>query len=140
MLLSRPEVPEPSAAAREKALVLLGRRLGPSRVLSGRESCERFASDDSEAEGRGLLSLLAPIGLTLLPMALIALEPDLSTSVIVFLIFLSVMVVVRLKLRAVLALAGVALASLPILWFTLADYPMFESGHDTLVLRRDERR
>jgi glycolate dehydrogenase FAD-linked subunit len=52
MLASRPEVPEPSAAAREKARVLLGRRLGPSKLLTGAESCERFAHDESEAEGR----------------------------------------------------------------------------------------
>ena len=49
---SRPEIPEPSAAAREKALVLLGRRLGASKVLTGPESCERFVRDESEAEGR----------------------------------------------------------------------------------------
>src|SRR5688572_23750078 len=49
---SRPEIPEPSAAAREKALVLLGRRLGTSKVLTGPESCERFVRDESEAEGR----------------------------------------------------------------------------------------
>ena len=52
MLLLRPEVNEPSAAAREKAVQLLERRLGPSRVLTGRDACERFAGDESEAEGR----------------------------------------------------------------------------------------
>jgi glycolate oxidase len=52
MLALRPEVPEPSAAAREKARVLLGRRLGASKVLVGEESCERFIRDESEAEGR----------------------------------------------------------------------------------------
>lgn len=52
MLVALPELPEPSAAAREKALILLDRRLGPSKVLTGRESCERFGADESEAPGR----------------------------------------------------------------------------------------
>ncbi len=52
MLLLRPEVNEPSPAAREKALRLLEQRLGPSRVLTGPDACERFAGDESEAEGR----------------------------------------------------------------------------------------
>jgi glycolate oxidase len=52
MLSLRPEVPEPSQAARDRALVLLGQRLGPSKLLTAAESCERFAHDESEAEGR----------------------------------------------------------------------------------------
>ena len=52
MLLARPEVPEPSEAAREKALVLLERRLGPSKYVTAPEACERYASDDSEAAPR----------------------------------------------------------------------------------------
>jgi glycolate oxidase len=49
--LSRPDVPRPSAGARDKALRLLERDLGPSKVLTGEEACERFVSDESEAEG-----------------------------------------------------------------------------------------
>jgi glycolate oxidase len=52
MLLTRPEVQEPSAAARDKARLLLERALGPSKVLTERDSCERFAGDESEAEPR----------------------------------------------------------------------------------------
>jgi glycolate oxidase len=40
-----------SAAARERARILLSRALGPSKVLTDREACERFASDDSDAGG-----------------------------------------------------------------------------------------
>lgn len=50
MLKLRPDVAKPSEAAREKALRLLERRLGPSRYLAGREACERYARDESEAE------------------------------------------------------------------------------------------
>ncbi len=51
MLFTRPDVPRPSVAAREKAKTLLERRLGPSKVLTAAEACERFVKDESEAEG-----------------------------------------------------------------------------------------
>ncbi|MBE7484764.1 MAG: FAD-binding protein [Polyangiaceae bacterium] len=47
-----PELPEPSAAARDKALRLLERALGPSKLLTERDACAPFAADESEAEGR----------------------------------------------------------------------------------------
>jgi len=52
MLLSKPDVPEPSRAARDKARLLLERALGPSKVLTETTACERYALDESEAEGR----------------------------------------------------------------------------------------
>ncbi|HXK19929.1 MAG TPA: FAD-binding protein, partial [Polyangiaceae bacterium] len=51
VLLSRPDVPRPSQSARDKAKSLLDERLGPSKVLTGRDACERFTRDESEAEG-----------------------------------------------------------------------------------------
>lgn len=51
MQLSRPDVPRPSQSARDKAKSLLDERLGPSKVLTGRDACERFTRDESEAEG-----------------------------------------------------------------------------------------
>ncbi len=51
MLLSRPDVPRPSAAACDKARSLLERALGPSKVLTDHDACERFVRDDSEAIG-----------------------------------------------------------------------------------------
>jgi glycolate oxidase len=52
MLNFHPNVTQPSQAALERALLLLHRALGPSKVLSARESCEVYSHDDSEAEGR----------------------------------------------------------------------------------------
>jgi glycolate oxidase len=52
MLLHQPDIPQPSPAAREKACRLLERALGPSKLLTGRDACERFVRDESEAEGR----------------------------------------------------------------------------------------
>jgi glycolate oxidase len=51
MLLGRPDVPRPSAAAREKACSLLDRALGPSKVITGGDAREAYARDESEAEG-----------------------------------------------------------------------------------------
>ena len=51
MLLSRPDVPRPSAAARDKARLLLERALGPSKVITEHDACERFVRDESEAVG-----------------------------------------------------------------------------------------
>ena len=51
MLLSRPDVPRPSVAACDKARLLLERALGPSKVLTEHDACERFVRDESEAVG-----------------------------------------------------------------------------------------
>ena len=47
----RVDLPRSPPAARDKALRLLDKKLGPSKVLTSRDTCERFARDESEAEG-----------------------------------------------------------------------------------------
>jgi glycolate oxidase len=47
----RVDIPRTSASARDKARRLLDARLGPSKVLTTPDACERFARDESEAEG-----------------------------------------------------------------------------------------
>jgi glycolate oxidase len=47
-----PTLPEPSGAARDRALTLLSRRLGPSRLLVEPEACEGYATDDSDTGSR----------------------------------------------------------------------------------------
>ncbi len=44
-------LPPPSAAARDKALRLLERALGPSKVVTDPDACVAFVRDESEAEG-----------------------------------------------------------------------------------------
>ncbi|MCA9646762.1 MAG: FAD-binding protein [Polyangiaceae bacterium] len=51
MLSLKPDLPKPSPGRVERAKLELHRRLGASKVLDARESCERFANDESEAEG-----------------------------------------------------------------------------------------
>lgn len=52
MTSALPNLTEVSAAARERASVLLAQALGSSKVLVDREACERFANDDSDVPGR----------------------------------------------------------------------------------------
>ena len=51
MLLGRSDVPRPSPAACDKARTLLERALGPSKVMTDPDACERFVRDESEAIG-----------------------------------------------------------------------------------------
>jgi len=51
VLLLRPQLPQPSLAAREKAKILLERALGPSKVKTAPDDCVAFLRDESEAEG-----------------------------------------------------------------------------------------
>jgi len=51
MLPLRVDIPRVSAEARDKALRVLEARLGPSKILTSLEARERFARDESEAEG-----------------------------------------------------------------------------------------
>ncbi|HTA91962.1 MAG TPA: FAD-linked oxidase C-terminal domain-containing protein [Polyangiaceae bacterium] len=44
-------MPRPSAAASDKARLLLERALGPSKVLTDPDACERYLRDESEALG-----------------------------------------------------------------------------------------
>jgi len=51
MLLGRPDVPRPSASARERACILLEQALGPSKVIAAGDARDAFGRDESEAEG-----------------------------------------------------------------------------------------
>jgi len=51
VLLLRPQLPQPSLAAREKAKILLERALGPSKLKTDPDDCAAFLRDESEAEG-----------------------------------------------------------------------------------------
>jgi glycolate oxidase len=52
VLLRAPDVALPARAAVDRAKVELERRLGPSKVMTGVDACEPYASDDSDAAGR----------------------------------------------------------------------------------------
>jgi len=49
-VIHRPPFPRPSAAAIDKARLLLDRALGPSKVITSADACAAYSSDDSDQE------------------------------------------------------------------------------------------
>ena len=49
-MIRRPPFPRPSAAAVEKARILLDRALGPSKVITSADGCAAYAGDESDQE------------------------------------------------------------------------------------------
>lgn len=49
-MIRRPPFPRPSAAAVEKARILLDRALGPSKVITSADACAAYAGDESDQE------------------------------------------------------------------------------------------
>lgn len=66
--------------------------------------------------GRTIKDLVIPGILTIIPILLILKQPDLGTSLIITLIFISIMFMTRLKLRSIATLAIVSILLLPITW------------------------
>jgi len=83
----------------------------------------KYLHDDPVVEGRSLKHMAIPFLVVGLPVLLILRQPDLGTAMMFFLIFLSVMLLTKLKLRSVITLFLVAVLSLPITWsYLLKDY------------------
>ena len=83
----------------------------------------KFLHDDPVVEGRSLKHMAIPFLVVGLPVVLILRQPDLGTAMVVFLIFLSVMLLTKLKLRSIITLFLVAVLSLPLTWtYLLKDY------------------
>lgn len=80
-------------------------------------------NDDPRSDGRTLRNLIAPFALTLLPVTLILRQPDLGTAVLLLLIFGTVISLLRLQPKSVLALIAMVAAALPLGWlYGLKDY------------------
>jgi len=83
----------------------------------------KFLHDDPVVEGRSLKHMAIPFLVVGLPVLLILRQPDLGTSMLICLIFLSVMLLIKLKLRSIITLILVAILSLPMTWtYLLKDY------------------
>ncbi|MCA9669262.1 MAG: rod shape-determining protein RodA [Myxococcales bacterium] len=83
----------------------------------------KYLNDDPVVEGRKLKDIAIPFLVVGLPVGLVLKQPDLGTALIIFLIFLSVMMLTRLKLRSILMIVAVAALSLPLSWaYLLKDY------------------
>lgn len=64
-------------------------------------------------------SLLIPLGLTIVPVALIAKQPDLGTSMILIPIFCAIIFVAGIRFRYLVSLICIGLGSAPLFWMFL---------------------
>ena len=83
----------------------------------------KYYARDANPEGLHLRDLLAPLVATALPFALIRIQPDLGTAMVVFLIAASITIYVKIERKTLICLlAGGALA-IPLVWaFFLSGY------------------
>jgi rod shape determining protein RodA len=83
----------------------------------------KYLHDDPVTEGRKLKHMAIPLLLVAAPVALVMRQPDLGTAMLIFLLFISVMMLTKMKLRSIVTLAIVAVAALPVSWsYLLKDY------------------
>jgi len=83
----------------------------------------RYFSTQDVKPGNSLLDLISPFMLVIPPVALVMLQPDLGTALVVLFIFLTVVMFEGVKLRTFIALATATLLSAPLAWsFLFKDY------------------
>jgi len=83
----------------------------------------KYLHDDPVVEGRSLKHMAIPFLVVGVPMLLIMRQPDLGTAMLIFLLFMSVMLLIKLKLRSIITLLLIAVLALPISWsYLLKDY------------------
>lgn len=80
-----------------------------------------FAFNESK-KGYSIKGLIVPFLIILLPVLVIAKEPDLGTSLIVLFIGIVMIFIAGIKKRAMLILTGIVLVLAPLLWFRLKSY------------------
>ncbi|HBG26167.1 MAG: hypothetical protein A2Y10_13475 [Planctomycetes bacterium GWF2_41_51] len=71
---------------------------------------------------RNLSSLLPPFLLTIFPMALIFLEPDLGTVLLMMPVFLSMLFLAGARVKHLVIIISIAILGLPVLWLNMHDY------------------
>ena len=83
----------------------------------------KYLHHDTKTSGRTLADLIIPGLILALPMALVLLQPDLGTAMVLAFIFASVMMLTELKLRSVVTLIATFVVAAPVTWFyLLKDY------------------
>lgn len=83
----------------------------------------RYFSEHEEPRGRTLRDLLAPAGIVFIPFVLILAQPDLGTSLTLWLVFGTMTVFDRLRPRTTAMLIITVLVSVPLMWsFVMKDY------------------
>jgi cell division protein FtsW (lipid II flippase) len=86
---------------------------------------------------RRLSALIPPFLLTILPMALILLEPDLGTVLLMMPVFLTMLFLAGAKVKHLIVIIALAILAFPVLWMQMHDYQrmrissvLFQSGID----------
>ena len=82
----------------------------------------KYLSDREHRQNNGLKELLPLFGAILLPMALIFMEPDLGTALLLALISGVMILFEGVKRRTLAVIVAVLIASAPAAWFVMHDY------------------
>ena len=115
----------PEIRGSQRWIVVGGFRFQPSELMKIMliVALAKYLHNDPKTEGRTLKDLVIPGLILAVPMGLILMQPDLGTALILAFIFGSIMLLTNLKLRSLLLLAAVFLASAPLTWtYLLKDY------------------
>ena len=81
-----------------------------------------LSSRELPRRGLGLKELAGPVALVALPFTLIAKQPDLGTALIFLFVFVSMLCMVKIRLRTVLTISAAILSMVPFVWHSLKDY------------------
>lgn len=83
----------------------------------------KYLHDDPRTEERRLKDLLIPAALAAVPTLLILKQPDLGTSLILALIFVTICLLTRIRWQSLLSLVVVVAIAMPLLWtYVFHDY------------------
>ncbi len=83
----------------------------------------KYLHGDPKTEGRGLKELVVPGVLIGLPTVMILEQPDLGTALLLVLVFMTIMLLTRIRLRSFFTLLCVGAISAPLAWnYLLKDY------------------
>ncbi|MBI5286310.1 MAG: rod shape-determining protein RodA [Deltaproteobacteria bacterium] len=98
---------QPSELAKISLVVMLARHFSEKRLLE---------------EGLSIKDLMLPASLLLVPFIIVAKEPDLGTALILFFIFASMSLFVKIRLKTLIGLVVTFLPFIPLTWHLLKDY------------------
>jgi rod shape determining protein RodA len=76
----------------------------------------KYLHDDPKSEGRALKDLIAPAVITAVPTALVLLQPDLGTGLILAAVFISTCALTRIRARSLVALGAAGAIVAPVFW------------------------
>lgn len=83
----------------------------------------KYLHDDPRTDERSLKDLVVPAGLAAVPTLLILKQPDLGTSLILALIFVTICLLTRIRWQSLLTLAVAGGIAMPLLWtYVFHDY------------------